>query len=154
MLIVIVGLILGFHVVSYPGGITFIPKKNLSFAYSFTSTESLIDDYNAESLLERLQNNELNSLIGELKKRELIVTSSEMQSFNNKFSLKQFYQINEGMTYDAVVNLLGADGETMSSNDIGGYKNEMFTWKNDDGSSIMLMFQNGRLVSKTQYGLK
>mgnify|MGYP001263540221 CR=1 FL=1 len=71
-----------------------------------------------------------------------------------------FDLIKKDMTYAEVVNILGKDGELMSESEFGEIKTQMYSWKagrKDRGSlgaNMNAMFQNERLVSKAQYGLK
>ncbi len=70
-------------------------------------------------------------------------------------TLAGYNHIKTGMTYAQVVKILGEDGVELSSNDIGGYRTVMYQWKGEDGISNMnAMFQNGRLISKAQFGLR
>lgn len=70
-------------------------------------------------------------------------------------TMEKFTSIKEGMTYEEVVGVLGSEGEVMSSNEIAGIKTVMYKW---DGASVMsnmnATFQNGKMVSKAQLGLK
>ena len=61
------------------------------------------------------------------------------------------------MTYAQVVQILGKEGEELSSNEMGGYKIVMYQWDGDGGGSgakINAFFENGKLDSKLQFGLK
>jgi hypothetical protein len=69
-------------------------------------------------------------------------------------TLAQYYQIQESMTYREVAYVLGKAGEEVARNDIAGYVTVMIQWSNRDGSNMNAMFQNGRLVSKAQFGLR
>lgn len=70
-------------------------------------------------------------------------------------TMEQFKSITEGMSYEEVVKILGSEGETLSSSELAGYKTVMYQWK---GASIMsnmnATFQNDKMVSKAQFGLK
>jgi hypothetical protein len=57
------------------------------------------------------------------------------------------------MTYSFVAGLFGP-GELQSSSNAGGIKTENYFWSNPDGSNMSLIFQNDRLVMKTQSGLQ
>ena len=60
------------------------------------------------------------------------------------------------MTYAQVVQILGKEGEELSSNEIGGYKTVMYKWDGNAGwgANMNAMFQNSKLNSKSQFGLK
>jgi uncharacterized lipoprotein YehR (DUF1307 family) len=70
-------------------------------------------------------------------------------------TMANFSQLKTGMTYAQVVKILGKDGEEMSSNEISGIKTVMYKWDgNGFGANMNAMFQNGKLMSKAQLGLK
>ena len=64
------------------------------------------------------------------------------------------------MTYAQVVQILGKEGEELGKlggNETGGYKIVMYQWDGDGGGSgakINAFFENGKLDSKLQFGLK
>ena len=65
------------------------------------------------------------------------------------------------MTYEKVVETLGSSGLEMSSNYIEGVpgvvpsvRTVMYQWMGKGGANMNVMFQNGRLVSKAQFGLR
>lgn len=71
-----------------------------------------------------------------------------------------FSQIANGMSYKDVVEIIGFQGEEMSRNKIDGVagvmesvETVMFMWKNPDGSNMNAMFQNNKLMQKSQFGL-
>jgi len=70
-------------------------------------------------------------------------------------TMEKFTTIKAGMTYEEVVAVLGKEGEEMSSNELAGIKTVMYKW---DGANVMsnmnATFQNGKMVSKAQFGLK
>ena len=65
----------------------------------------------------------------------------------------KYERIQDGMTYDQVRAIIGQEGEELSRSDIAGYTTVMYSWKNSNGSNMNAMFQNGKLVSKAQFGL-
>lgn len=70
-------------------------------------------------------------------------------------TMDQFVRIKEGMTYNEVVAILGSDGELTSSNELAGYKTVLYTWAGASFASNMnAMFQNDKMISKAQFGLK
>ena len=70
-------------------------------------------------------------------------------------NMANYSKIKTGMTYEEVVAILGKQGEEMTSNDIAGIKNIMYKWDGDSGfgANMNAMFQDGKLVSKAQFGL-
>jgi hypothetical protein len=70
-----------------------------------------------------------------------------------------FAEIKMGMTYDQVRALFGADGDQTSQSEIAGQKSAVYVWHvwHPDGNpvaSVVCVFANGHLISKTQIGLK
>jgi hypothetical protein len=69
-------------------------------------------------------------------------------------TMAEFTSLQEGMTYEQAVRIIGAPGEEVSHSDLVGIKTVMYSWKNGDGSNMNAMFQNGGLVNKAQFGLR
>ncbi len=65
----------------------------------------------------------------------------------------EFDQLQEGMTYEQAVAIIGASGELQSSSDVVEIKTVMYSWMNSNGSNMNAMFQNNKLVTKAQFGL-
>lgn len=72
---------------------------------------------------------------------------------SNQITMAKFSSLQEGMTYEQVVSILGSSGEVQSSSDVGGFKTVMYGWSNPNGSNMSATIQNGRLVMKAQFGL-
>lgn len=74
---------------------------------------------------------------------------------NVEITLEEFYQIQNGMTYDEVKNIIGCNGTLMQETEFMGTKSHMFSWEGKTiGSNAVIMFDNGRVMSKTQVGLE
>ena len=71
-----------------------------------------------------------------------------------KIDAEKYGRISSGMSYEQVKTIIGDPGEESSSSDLGGTRTVAYTWKNFDGSNALLMFQDDRLISKAQYGLR
>ena len=71
-----------------------------------------------------------------------------------EITLDQFLSLPDGASYNHVTALLRDPGIEVSRNNIAGYLTVMYQWENADGSNMNAMFQNDRLVSKSQAGLK
>lgn len=73
-------------------------------------------------------------------------------------SMSEFERIETGMTYDEVVEIVGTDGELSTSVDMFGsdLKTEMYIWHGNGvtGSNANVTFQGGKVVAKSQVGLK
>ena len=69
-------------------------------------------------------------------------------------TLSEYSQITEGMSYEQVRQIIGAPGEENVRSDMVGISTVMYSWMNSNGSNMNAMFQNGRLVTKAQFGLR
>jgi hypothetical protein len=58
------------------------------------------------------------------------------------------------MTKDRVVSILGSGGTMTAQNSLAGISTEAYSYQNPGGSNMQLMFQNGALIQKAQFGLK
>ncbi len=67
---------------------------------------------------------------------------------------EEYDKLKTGMSYKEVVKIIGFEGEEMSQNEVGGTKTVMYMWQNPDGSNMNAMFQNDKLIQKSQFGLK
>ena len=65
----------------------------------------------------------------------------------------QYNQIDDGMSYQTVCDIIGTPGNEMSRSQIASITTAMYSWRNSNGSSMTAMFQNDRLISKSQFGL-
>jgi hypothetical protein len=70
-------------------------------------------------------------------------------------TMANFGRIQTGMSYEDVVKILGEEGTLMSSNEMAGYKTDMYMWKAGGLSigNMNAMFQNGQLIQKSQFEL-
>jgi hypothetical protein len=89
--------------------------------------------------------------IQEKQRQERLIKKWERQSVIN---LAKFKDIRSGMTYAQAELVIESPGEEQSRTDLAGYNTVIYAWRNDDGSNAILMFQNNKLVSKSQFGLK
>ena len=65
-----------------------------------------------------------------------------------------FIEIGTGWNYDRVKSVLRNDGKEVSRVELGGISTVVYQWTNTDGSNVIITFQDGKLVSKAQAGLK
>jgi hypothetical protein len=68
-------------------------------------------------------------------------------------TMQDFLSVRTGMSLEEVTAILGS-GTELSRSDIAGYSTVMYSWKNRGGSNMNVMLQNGRVVSKAQFGLR
>jgi hypothetical protein len=63
-------------------------------------------------------------------------------------------RIRTGMTYAEVISHLGRDGQELSRTEIAGFVTEIYFWKNEDNSEVMITLSNGKVMQKVQVGLR
>ncbi len=74
-----------------------------------------------------------------------------------KLTEEKFKQIKDGMTYEEVVKIIGAEGTIMSETGSAGepHHTVMYEFETDGVmSSSTMMFQGGKLINKAQFGVK
>lgn len=73
-------------------------------------------------------------------------------------SLDEFNRIENGMTYEEVVNIIGHNGAMQSSLDLNigsEYATESYLWDGTDSlSSAIIIFQGGKVIMKSQFNLE
>ena len=78
---------------------------------------------------------------------------------NPTISLEEFNAIQTGMEYQEVFDIVGSRGTLMSESDLGlGDKHytAIFSWDGEGsiGANANVIFQGGKVVSKSQFGLE
>lgn len=76
-----------------------------------------------------------------------------------KISLEEFNQIETGMSYEEVVEIVGGEGTVLSESDITGdgqYKTTIYSWDGNGmlGANANVTFQGDKVISKAQFGLE
>jgi hypothetical protein len=73
----------------------------------------------------------------------------------------KYQRIQPGMSYQQVKSIIGAEGEEISSNFMEGVpgvmpslKTVMYQWFNSNGTGMNAMFQNDKLMQKSQFGIR
>lgn len=77
----------------------------------------------------------------------------EANAARPQMNAANFAKIREGMTYEEVVAIVGQPSQLLSSSEIGGIKTVMYQWDAGLVANANAMFQNGKMVSKAQFGL-
>lgn len=80
-------------------------------------------------------------------------------SDGSKISMEEFNSINEGMTYEEVCEIIGGEGEQLANTDLGlgdEFVTESYQWECEGsiGANAIIMFQGGKVVTKSQAGLE
>lgn len=71
---------------------------------------------------------------------------------NRRYFMQDYQRLHAGMDYlDAIIAI--GSGEEMSRAAIAGFESKTYIWQNHDGSNIVAVFSNSKLVSKAQIGL-
>ncbi len=78
-----------------------------------------------------------------------------------RLSLSGYNRIEPGMTYEEVIAIIGPPSQEVSRSHMEGapgvmpsVETVMYVWEGTMGANMNAMFQNGRLVSKAQFGLR
>lgn len=73
-------------------------------------------------------------------------------------TLAIYNQIQNGMSYQEVVNLVGAQGTVLSDVDLGNseYRTTMYSWEGQGtlGANASVTFQGDKVIGKAQFGLE
>ena len=79
----------------------------------------------------------------------------EINSQPEKVTIEEFNAIQNGMTYQQVVNIIGGEGTLAGEYSYGYGKVSTYSWEgNHWGSTVTMSFDNGILNSKMQIGLQ
>lgn len=83
--------------------------------------------------------------------------STGIDKYNeNHITMKEYNEIQTGMTYEQVKKIVGSPGEVSSQVESNGYKVVIVTWYGNDytGSNANVTFTNDEVTGKAQVGLK
>ena len=72
-------------------------------------------------------------------------------------TLSNYMQLKKGMRYAEVVKILGREGTNTGSgakHSQPGTKVAQYLWEGEGGGSMTVLFENNKLISKAQSGLK
>jgi len=71
----------------------------------------------------------------------------------SRFTWKLYDNIAKGMSYADIAAILGNRGHLISGSHFDNAENEIFVWTNPDDSHLCVVFRNGTVLVKTQFGL-
>lgn len=82
--------------------------------------------------------------------------TSQVHGTECRASATAFSALQTGMTYQQVRDIIGCEGVLLSSSDVAGYSTHMIAWdgRGSMGANMNIMIQNGRLMMKSQFGLR
>lgn len=102
-------------------------------------------------------------LQGAMRSGKLEVTmntpNTESSSFSDSentegINADKFNQIQNGMSYDEVVSIIGEAGTSISESELADIKTEIYEWESHDGwGNANITFQNEKVVNKAQFGV-
>lgn len=82
-------------------------------------------------------------------------SSGKKEDTRDLVTLENFNKIDSSMSYDDVCALFGKEGTLDSEVDIAGIVTQIYHWNNKTNLfNCTVTFQNGKMVAKTQIGLK
>lgn len=67
-----------------------------------------------------------------------------------KYTMSQFVQMQDGISYEKAVKIMGDPGVKLSENNMAGFYTVVYMWQNEDGSNMNALFQNNQLKNKAQ----
>lgn len=85
------------------------------------------------------------------------VDSSAQEATNEPtMTAAEFAQLETGMSYSEVAEIVGGEGEVMSESEMAGTRTVMYSWEGEGsmGANANAMFQNDELINKAQFGLE
>jgi hypothetical protein len=69
-------------------------------------------------------------------------------------TMEKYNSLKEGMSYEEVVKILGAEGTKAPGSQEGKDKPITYKWEGEDYSTVFITFQNNKMNYKTNVGLK
>jgi hypothetical protein len=135
------------------GGLSMMPEFE---ADRDAQSAARVDNARARERLEAAKRDDERTAPARAKAAADAKRADALRKISRLVTLSEFQTISEGMTYDRVVEIIGSQGELTSSSAIGRDRAEMYTWKGSGsiGANMNAMFQNGRMISKAQFGLE
>ncbi len=84
--------------------------------------------------------------------------SPALEAFD-RIGLSQYRRLTGGMRYTEVCAIFGRMGTEVAHNSVAGIRDitvdtTSYYWTNSDGSNVVAVFQNSKLISKAQAGLR
>ena len=70
-----------------------------------------------------------------------------------RYTAAEFAAVRNGQTLDQVAGEMGDEGEVQSEYTVGSTTTQTRQWINEDGTNAAVMFEDGLVVGKSQFGL-
>lgn len=152
--------------------IVFAEQRNIPLSYAddflhiLTSVEIPKSSSESPESLPESTTESVNSTASETEPMENTAESTppaEETTTNSPINLptiskSEFDALTNGMSYDEVVEIIGGSGEVLSETGSPGdaYYTVMYMWEGEGelGANANVMFQDNKLISKAQYGLR
>ncbi len=80
-------------------------------------------------------------------------TSQQKKKGSGNVTMANYERLRNGMSRSEVEIILGGKGTELSSSSGGGMNFAVIQWEKEDFKSIIVTFQNDKIMSKTQVGL-
>lgn len=96
-------------------------------------------------------------ILNNLTKTDVEKDAEKQEKQNNEsklITLSEFNRVQTGMSYSEVKEIIGSDGTLQSENQSGNYRFSLFKWDGRGISGASMMFEDGVLYQKSQFGLK
>lgn len=88
--------------------------------------------------------------------RELIAELDAMDAAADagpSLTMATFNECRPGMTLDEVTMIIGQPDSILSESQVNGVQTVMYSWKGGWAANANMIFQNGKLIQKSQFGL-
>ena len=85
----------------------------------------------------------------------IAATAASCSSGGSTISITEYESITNGMTYEEVCDIIGGEGELLANTDLD-LVTESYSWEGEGsvGANALIMFQGGKVISKSQAGLE
>ena len=79
--------------------------------------------------------------------------SSTSAGSSTGITAEEFNAIEIGMSYEQVKEIIGEDGTESNSSQVGDVTAVIYTWSSDESGTADVMFQNDKVINKSQTGI-
>ncbi|WP_228766284.1 hypothetical protein [Pelagerythrobacter aerophilus] len=88
--------------------------------------------------------------------RETAVLRQQHDAVADRITLAEFSALRTGMSHAEVQEIVGSGGKLISESELAGVHTAMYQFEGEGslGANASVMFQNGELIQKSQFGLR